>query len=1534
MKEQPATMNSKAKSKQPASSRHVYKSGAAGCGGKASAVNPKNSGQVIQCGYCDRTFKQDGRYKEHLKNKHANEDLEQAQLINLHGTSSALESVGDVVNISTQGPSQSSYPVKTPKSLLHEWCQKNKKPAPRFKHVEVEGGFHCRVVLPDPKKSEADVILWYNEKAVPTAQEAQHHASVMALYHVMGDRRLDRILSYEYREQWLQLERAAEMKKSFAKVKFPKPISHASSQELQSVFMSENNRQLVEGLLLNKNDNIAKNDNAAFASVNGFPLQGMECVNELIEIDDREGCLQSNNMGSINNNGSRLKCSLKDNFEFEKGCRPNQPLGHGTLKNKGLGEKTFNTHTEDKTRSELIGMGFKEHYVSASLTKSNKLSVCLDWLMLHVPENQLPFKFAPRASKASVQVLVNKNEETVKHFPLENKSIARLCEYGYDRDHCKLALSEADGDEDIALHRLFMQTTGRLSSDNTFNKLDQNTNEVHELRSEELVALQSIFEEEAISLSLSFFKFNIKFTEASSIPLEMEVKVLPGSLYPFEIPIVAFRSPNLPSKFLLELTRNICRRAAELVGTQMIYELFCSATDEANSLIMKYSVEVQNSEEIITEIVPPACSKEGAVETFSANPCMDSFMPLEMSCTSAVTSTYCPPVRRHKHSDEKLSRQAETVSLSESIHSAQEDYQNISLQMKKEWDYSQSSPAHSEMCATRQKLPAFKKREYVVDAVNKSSVTVICGQTGCGKSTQVPQYLLEDYIDRGLGSLCNIICTEPRRVSAIGLADRVARERGEMAGETVGYSVRLESRQSSRTRILFCTTGILLRKMLSDPDLKGVTHVIVDEVHERTLEGDLLLLLLQEHLKRAQSNLRLILMSATVEAEFFACYFKQKLENKIAIVNIPGFTFPVQELYLEDVLEHTGYMIGRNSPYRNKNRGTKMLNEENTIREKEPDSWETWTEDEDTSNIQSASHYSQTTLHTLSLLDQSIVNYDLIEAIIFLITQQGSQDLQKLGHLLGTESKSENSLISNTLHFGTTGAVLIFLPGIAEIHRLQSRLRSSSCLSGIGIWVLTLHSSMSGEEQRRVFQKPPEGHRKIILATNIAETSITIDDVIYVIDTGRHKEMSYDHTKGLSCLQETWISKANAKQRRGRAGRVQPGCCFRLYSRQQFQQLAEQQLPEILRVSLDRLCLKVKAFLGGPLQDTTQRMLTSPSPEVIRASVSGLLCINALDDQECMTPLGRYLAQMPVDVPVGKMLIFGCILKCLNPILTIAAALSGRSPFLSPLDKREEANAARLNFAGSSKSDHMAIVSAYEGWIVARRDGWKAEVEYCNANFLSRESLVQMEASQTDYLKMLADIGFCSWSGKRDSSHLLDDLNVNSHNVRVVKSVVCAGFYPSIVRVRHPEKKYIQTEGGTVAKVASANEVHFFTESDGRVFLHPSSVNFSVGFFESSFLVFTEKVKTSKIFIKNCTMVPAYGLLLFGGEVKIKHEQQTIILDNWLEFEAPARISVLIKEVRSMVNSLLTEKIRNPALDISKSMVATALMQLLVTDGH
>lgn len=364
------------------------------------------------------------------------------------------------------------------------------------------------------------------------------------------------------------------------------------------------------------------------------------------------------------------------------------------------------------------------------------------------------------------------------------------------------------------------------------------------------------------------------------------------------------------------------------------------------------------------------------------------------------------------------------------------------------------------------------------------------------------------------------------------------------------------------------------------------------------------------------------------------------------------------------------------------------------------------------------------------------------------------------------------------------------------------------------------------------------------------------------------------------------------------------------------------------------LLFQVKSFLAEKVEVAASKIITPPELGAIRTSLKNLQDLNALDAVERLTPLGHHLARMPVDARVGKMLLFGCMLRCLDPVVTIAAALSGRTPFLSPLDKREEASAARLRFAGASKSDHLTVVGAYNGWLSARQESRSAESNYCATHFLSRETLVTIEASRQEFFKILADIGFLPGTRKGvDESLGVNGFDSNAKSIRVVKAVICAGFYPNIVRVLHPEKTYVQTEGGTVAKVAAARELRFFTKADGRVFLHPASVNFSIGKFESPWLVFSEKMRTSKVFLKDSTMVPAYGLLLFGGKVQVKHEKQAISVDDWLEFEAPARIAVLIKELRSKVDSLLFEKIERPALDIASSPVVSALIRLLTTDG-
>ncbi|KAG6550205.1 hypothetical protein Mapa_008165 [Marchantia paleacea] len=1527
--------------------RHVYKTGAAGCGGKAAPTTAKNSGAPLPCPFCDRIFKQDGRLKEHLKNKHAGESQDGFQDGSVgEGTDSASDLPG-TSGTADSGPAhtnQSSYPVKTPKTLLHEWCQKNKRPVPKFKHEEVEGGFHCRIVLPDPKKSEDDVILWYRDTTSRSSQEAQHRAAVKGLHHVMGNRRLDRILPEEYRQQWHNLDVAAEERKAYLKAHPPQPRPKPVpvQRELHSVFMSEGNRRLVEDLLKgDENENTTSENSHSHSGANHRENTSDRFEDSPGVVDDWSELSISGPSGRVTQSttSSRHKSNLRG--EEQKGGLDFRE--HAKLGGNNMSRESKRATASQAIRRKLLSMGFKTHHINMALAEREELSSVLDWLILNVPEHELPPKFAPESSKASVQVLVRgKKAVEDPSATIAQACLSHLQEYGYPYTDCITALSEAGGDEDVALSRLFESTFHPGSV-----RVTESTTQLADTRAEELVALDSIFGEESCFISESLLIFDLPLREELEASFEMEVRIPSGSQYPFEVPVIALRSSELPAELLLALTKQLVENAERLLGNSMIFELQHKAIELAQGIttevirsasyfqpevdleIPKYKVEQfleekglpENGSSPSTGLSPP----NGSASHGSDSPASATYVPPALRRLSPTKPVEVKGQHEGNVAAGQSQRQDSDISKEDS---AAVDFSRESLKLKNEWEHLRRG-GKNDMWAARSKLPAFKQRDDLLRQINAHNVTVVAGQTGCGKSTQVPQYVLEDYIERDIGAACNIICAQPRRLSAIGLADRVAKERGQGVGETVGYSVRLESCRSHRTRLLFCTTGILLRRLSSDRDLENVTHVIVDEVHERTLESDLLLLLLRELLKRVGGRLRVILMSATVDPTLFVRYYRDGLQADPCIVSIPGFTYPVQELYLEDALDLTGYKIGRNSRYAMKKKSsTSDLSSLTASAERisavseDMDNWESLAEDNCREEVIPLDEYSEATIQSLSIVDQSLINYDLIELIICAILQ----NVEPFNASGGPE--------------GQAGAILVFLPGVAEIRRLQRFLLQSSQVASCGaenLWILALHGSLSSDEQRRVFSRPAHGSRKLVLATNIAETSVTIDDCVYVIDTGRHKEMRYDHSRGISCLEETWVSKASAKQRRGRAGRVQSGFCVRLYSRQQFQKLEEHQLPEILRVSLDGLCLKVKSLLDEKVESSVSKIITSPDPGAVKTSLKNLLDLNALDAAENLTPLGHHLVRMPVDARVGKMLLFGCMLKCLDPVLTIASALSGRSPFMSPADKRDEAAAAKFRFAGGSKSDHMTVVGAYNGWLIARQEGRNAESNFCTANFLSRETLAGIEASRMDFIKILTDIGFLPAMNHNhrgmDQTLAWGPFDSNSSVIRVVKAVICAGFYPNIVRVHHPEKTFVQTEGGTVEKIAAARELRFFTKADGRVFLHPASVNFQVGAFESPWLIFSEKVKTSKVFLKESTMVPAYGLLLFGGKVQVKHEKQAISVDDWLEFEAPARIAVLIKELRTKVDSLLFDKIKKPTLDIGSSPVVSALIRLLTTDG-
>uniref|UniRef100_F6W6K0 RNA helicase n=1 Tax=Ciona intestinalis TaxID=7719 RepID=F6W6K0_CIOIN len=529
------------------------------------------------------------------------------------------------------------------------------------------------------------------------------------------------------------------------------------------------------------------------------------------------------------------------------------------------------------------------------------------------------------------------------------------------------------------------------------------------------------------------------------------------------------------------------------------------------------------------------------------------------------------------------------------------------------------SKSHSQMLEFRKKLPTYKMRKELMDMIKSSQVVVVSGETGCGKTTQLPQFILDDAISSGRGLSCKIVCTQPRRISAISVAERVAKERGEECGGSgsCGYQIRLQAKfPRQQASMLYCTTGILIQWMQSDPSLSSISHIVLDEIHERDLLSDFIITIVKRLLAK-RKDLKVILMSATLNADTFSSYF-----NFCPSINIPGFTYAVQEYYLEE----------------------------------------------------------------------QKLDFDLIIATV-------------------------KHIILNPAYSSTGGAMLLFLPGWSDIKQLHQMISNDRFFQPSKFRILPLHSMVPSSNQQQVFDRPPVGVTKIVIATNIAETSITIDDIVHVIDCGKIKIRKFEAGKNISSLNAEWLTRANAKQRKGRAGRVQEGYCYHLFSKLQERKLDDYMVPEILRSPLDQLCLHIKVPPTIITDFNLKEVIEPPPADSVELSIQKLTAMNALDSNEHLTPLGYHLARFPVEPQIGKMLILATMFSCLDPVLTIAASLSFKDPFTLPLGKEDEANERKQELSNDANSDHLMLVNMFDGWVAAKRRG--AERDYCWRNFLS-----------------------------------------------------------------------------------------------------------------------------------------------------------------------------------------------------------------------
>ncbi|XAR72299.1 RNA helicase [Bertholletia excelsa] len=792
------------------------------------------------------------------------------------------------------------------------------------------------------------------------------------------------------------------------------------------------------------------------------------------------------------------------------------------------------------------------------------------------------------------------------------------------------------------------------------------------------------------------------------------------------------------------------------------------------------------------------------------------------------------------------------------------------MQMRSQQQAWQESPEGRKMLEFRRSLPAYKEKDALLMAIAQNQVVIVSGETGCGKTTQIPQFILESEVQSVRGALCSITCTQPRRISAMSVSERVAAERGENLGETVGYKVRLEGMKGRDTHLLFCTTGILLRRLLVDRNLKGVTHVIVDEIHERGMNEDFLLIVLKELLPR-RPELRLILMSATLDAELFSSYF-----GGAPVVHIPGFTYPVRTYFLEDILEMTGYKL---TPYNQiDDYGQEKMWRMNKQAPRKRKS-QIASAVEDALRAADFKDFGPETRESLACWNPDCIGFNLIEY-----------------------------LLCNICEKEVPGAVLVFMTGWDDISSLKDKLLSNPILGDTSrVLLLACHGAMASTEQRLIFDVPEDGVRKIVLATNIAETSITINDVVFVIDCGKAKETSYDALNNIPCLLPSWVSKVSAQQRRGRAGRVQAGECYHLYPRCVYDAFADYQLPEILRTPLQSLCLQIKSLKLGSISEFLSRALQSPELLAVQNAIEYLKIIGALDENENLTVLGRYLTMLPMEPKLGKMLILGSIFNCLDPVLTIVAGLSVRDPFLTPLDKKDLAEAAKAQFS-CDYSDHLALVRAYEGWKDADRD--LSGYEYCWKNFLSAQSMKAIDALRREFYSLLKDAGLV------DSNITI--YNSCSYDYHLLRAVICYGLYPGICSVVHNEKSF-----------------SLKTMEDGQVLLYSNSVNARESRIPYPWLVFNEKVKVNSVFLRDSTAVSDSMLLLFGGSIsKGDTDGHLKMLGGYLEFFMHPVIAEMYQSLRRELEELIQMKLLNPRMDIHSHHELITAVRLLISEDQ
>ncbi|XP_031211814.1 ATP-dependent RNA helicase TDRD9 isoform X8 [Mastomys coucha] len=630
-------------------------------------------------------------------------------------------------------------------------------------------------------------------------------------------------------------------------------------------------------------------------------------------------------------------------------------------------------------------------------------------------------------------------------------------------------------------------------------------------------------------------------------------------------------------------------------------------------------------------------------------------------------------------------------------------------------------------------LPINRCKEEVISLIESNSVVIIHGATGSGKSTQLPQYVLDYYTQRS--AFCNIVVTQPRKIGASSIARWISKERSWTLGGLVGYQVGLEKIATEDTRLIYMTTGVLLQKIVSAKSLMEFTHVFIDEVHERTEEMDFLLLVVRKLLRTNSRFVKVILMSATINCKQFADYFAVPVQNKMNpayVFEVEGKPHAIEEYYLNDLghIYHSGLPLYR--------------------------------------------------------LEEPVITKDVYEVAVSLIQMFDDLDMKESGNKTwsGAQFVSERS------------SVLVFLPGLGEINYMHELLTN---MIHKRLQVYPLHSSVTLEEQNNVFLSPVPGYRKIILSTNIAESSVTVPDVKYVIDFCLTRTLVCDEDTNYQSLRLSWASKTSCDQRKGRAGRVSKGYCYRLVHRDFWESaVPDHVVPEMLRCPLGSTILKVKLLDMGEPRALLATALSPPSLSDIERTILllkevGALAVSGQREDENphdgeLTFLGRVLAQLPVSQQLGKLIVLGHVFGCLDECLIIAAALSLKNFFTMPFRQHLDGYRNKVHFSGSSRSDCLALVEAFRAWQACRQRGElrhpKDELDWGRLNYIQIKRIREVAELYEELKNRISQFNMFV-----DPRHPALDQEY-PYKQRFVLQVVLAGaFYPNYFTFGQPDEE-------------------------------------------------------------------------------------------------------------------------------------------------